>query len=110
MLKKVIKDCLDCKRLRTKLIPPLMGYLPYDRKKIGQPPFYSTRIDYFEPILTKQSRRTRSTTGKMKPWGALFTCLNIRAAHLEIIWDLTTDSFILALRRFWSRRGYPHII
>ena len=30
--------------------------------------------------------------------------------HIEIVWDLTTDSFILALRRFCSRREYPHII
>ena len=30
--------------------------------------------------------------------------------HVEIVWDLTTDSFILALRRFCSRREYPHII
>ena len=30
--------------------------------------------------------------------------------HLEIVWDLTTTYFILALRRFCSRRGYPHII
>ena len=30
--------------------------------------------------------------------------------HPEIVRDLTTDSLILALRRFCSRRGYPHII
>ena len=30
--------------------------------------------------------------------------------HLEIVWDLTTDAFILAFKRFFSRRGYPHII
>ena len=76
MLKKVIKDCLHCKRLRTKPISPLMGDLPYDRIEIGQPQFYSTKIDYFGPILTKSSRRTRSTTGKAKWWGALSTCLN----------------------------------
>ena len=110
MLKKVIKDCLHGKRLRTKPIPPVTGDLPYGRIEIGRPPFYNTGIDYFGPILTKQSRRTRSTTGKTKRWGALFTCLNIRAVHLEIVWDLTTDSFISALRRFCSRRGYPHII
>ena len=39
----------------------------------------------------------------------MFTCLNTRAVHLERVWDLTTDAFILALRRFYSRRGYPHI-
>ena len=37
LLKKVIKDCLHCKRLRTKPIPPLMSDLPYDRIEIGQP-------------------------------------------------------------------------
>ena len=29
---------------------------------------------------------------------------------LDIVWDLTTDSFKLALRRFFPRRGYLHII
>ena len=87
-----------------------MGDLPYDRIKIGQPPFYNTGIYYFGSILTKQSRRTRSKTGKTKQWGALFTCLNTRAVHLELVCDLTTGSFILALRRFCLKRGYPHII
>ena len=77
-----------------------MGDLPYDRIEIGQTPFYNTGIYYFGPILTKQSRRTRSKTEKTKRWGALFTCINTRAVHLELLWDLTTGSFILALRRF----------
>ena len=66
LLKKVIKDCLHGKRLRTKPIPPVTGDLPYGRIEIGRPPFYNTGIDYFGPILTKQSRRTRSTMGKTK--------------------------------------------
>ena len=87
-----------------------MGDLPYDGTEIGRPTFYNTGIDYFGPILTKQSRRTRSRTGKTKRWRAVFTCLNTRIMHLEISWNQTTDSFILALRRFCSGRGYPHII
>ena len=31
--------------------------------------------------------------------------LNRRDAHLVIVWDLTTDSFILALRRFFQLEG-----
>ena len=104
LLKKVIKDCLYCKRLRTKPTPPLMGDLPHDRIEIGQTPFYNTGIDYFGPILTKQSRRTRSTMGKTKRWGALFTCLYTRAVHLEIVWDLTTNSFILTLQLLTTRK------
>ena len=84
--------------------------LPYGRTEIGQPPFYNTRIDYFGAIPTKQSRRTRSTTGKMKWWRALLTCLHTRTLYVEIVWNLTTDSFILTLRRLCSRWGYTHII
>ena len=37
----------------------------------------------------------------------LFTCLVVRAVHLELILDMTTEEFLLALRRFISQRGRP---
>ena len=37
----------------------------------------------------------------------LFTCLNLRAIHLELASSLSTDSMIMALRRMISRRGKP---
>lgn len=42
-----------------------------------------------------------------KRWGVLFTCLTIRAIHLELAGSLTTDSAIMAIRRLASRRGQP---
>jgi len=37
----------------------------------------------------------------------LFVCFATKALHLEVVSDLTKDSFIAAFRRFVSRRGMP---
>ena len=58
-------------------------------------------MDYFGPFLIKQKRSL------VKRFGCLFTCLSMRAVHIEIANSLTADSFINALRRFIARRGKP---
>jgi hypothetical protein len=40
-----------------------------------------------------------------KRYGMLFTCLTIRAIHLEVIQDLSTSSCIMGIRRMLARRG-----
>ena len=37
----------------------------------------------------------------------LFMCATTRAVHLEVVLDLTVDSFMLAFRKFTSRRSVP---
>ena len=39
----------------------------------------------------------------------LFTCCVTRAVHLELTTDVNSNSVILVLRRFISRRGIPHL-
>jgi len=107
IIRKIIKECLYCKRRRINPKNQLMSNLPYERTSSNQPPFTYTGVDYFGPITIKQSKRTRSTQGTDKRYGVVFTCLTFRAVHLEIAGDLSTDCFIMALRRFTSRRGNP---
>ncbi|GFW69178.1 integrase catalytic domain-containing protein [Trichonephila clavipes] len=54
----------------------------------------------------QQRSRTKSTKGYI----ALFVCLATKAVNIEAVGDLTTDSFIAALRRFSARRGAPRHI
>ena len=58
----------------------------------------------------KLPKRTQSNQATAKRYGVLFTCLTIQALHLEIASDMSTDSFILALRRFIFRRSPIDII
>ena len=37
----------------------------------------------------------------------LFTCANTRAIHLEVVEDLSEETFLKAFRRFVSRRSLP---
>ena len=60
----------------------------------------NTSVDYFGLMNVKRGRVTE------KRWTYLFKCLTTRAAHLKLAGDLSTDSFIMALRKFCGR-GNP---
>ena len=102
--RSVVYNCFPCKKATSKPAPPVMSNLPATRLSVGNPPFYSTGIDYFGPMTVKVGR------SRQKRWGCLFTCLTVRAVHLELVESLTTDSCINAIRRFIGRRGVPNTI
>ena len=45
-----------------------------------------------------------------KVYICLFTCVTSRAIHLELVNDLTADTFLCCFSRFVSRRGIPSLI
>ena len=46
----------------------------------------------------------------VKRCGALYTCLSSRAIHIEVAYSLSTDSFIMTLRRFVGGKGNLRMI
>nr|XP_055076729.1 uncharacterized protein LOC129455971 [Misgurnus anguillicaudatus] len=93
--------CSDCRRWKASPQVPKMADLPRARLRLYNPAFYSTGMDCFGHFQVKVGRRTE------KRWGIIFKCLTTRCVHLEILTNLDTDSFLMALRRFIARRGTP---
>ena len=96
--------------MKEKPSEPQMADLPKERLGLREQAFTYTGVDFFGPMIVKLSKKTRSNQATAKRYGAIFTCLTVRAVHLELAGDLSTDAFIMALRRFQARRGRPKLI
>ena len=103
-IKKCSTKCLQCLRQRAKACEQIMADFPRDRVDGNLPPFSHVVVDYFESISVTKARTT------VKRYGCVFTCLKVRTVHIEIVCSLNTDSFIMALQRFISRRGRPVLL
>ena len=87
-----------------------MSNIALDRIAVNERLFSNTGVDYFGPIIVKLNKRARLTQPTAKRYGVLFTCLTTRGVYLELATDMTTDVFILALRRFIAQRGHVKIL
>ncbi|XP_062712397.1 uncharacterized protein LOC134289829 [Aedes albopictus] len=101
LIEKVTKNCMWCRLKKALPSPPAMAPLPAARLQPFVRPFTSVGVDYFGPVLVRVGRSS------VKRWVALFTCLTIRAVHLEVVHSMSTESCVMAVRRFIARRGCP---
>ena len=109
--RKVIRDitrrCVTCRRNSAKPQAQMLGQLPIERvtpdlvfEKVG--------VDYAGPVYTKYGSTRKPTI--VKTYICVFVSLSVKAVHLELVSDLTTEAFIACLRRFIARRGKPSLI
>ena len=97
-VKEALRSCLKCKMAKPKPLSVMYGPLPSDRIT-PQPPFTVVGIDFTGPLYVYQGDECK------KMYICLYTCAVVRAVHLELVWDLTTESFLRSFRRFISIRG-----
>lgn len=98
VVSKMIRQCVQCRRLRRPVEEQKMSELPKERCEASAP-FTFCGMDCFGPFLIKRSRKEH------KRYGLILTCLSSRAVHIEMLEDLSRDAFINALRCFISLRG-----
>ena len=100
----MVNTCFACRRRQAPVLQQKMASLPEDRITPCKPPFTYVGVDCFGPFTVRRGR------SDVKRYGVLFTCLVVRAIHIEVVHSLDTESFINALRRFIARRGKPEEI
>ena len=103
-IKSIIHKCVVCKKTSGK---------PYS--KPDPPPLVKSRGNQVNPFVVTGVDFTgalyvRTTEGERKVYLCLFTCAASRAIHLEIVTDLTVESFLQAFRRFAGRRSIPKLL
>ena len=103
-VRRCLNACVPCKRRQAPVGEQKMADLPLDRITPDKPPFTYVGVDCFGPFLIRRGRT------EVKRYGVLYTCLVVRAVHIEVAHNLDTDSFLNSFRRFVARRGSPELI
>ncbi|XP_068204606.1 uncharacterized protein [Palaemon carinicauda] len=103
--KSVIHHCIICKKTqwrpyRVNIAPPLPEFR-VQRKQ----PFSVTGLDYTGALLTKEKQQNPE-----KAYIVWFTCPVTRGIHIELVKDLSCDSFVMVFRKFCSRQGFPSLM
>ncbi|XP_063972071.1 uncharacterized protein LOC135159938 [Diachasmimorpha longicaudata] len=100
----LIRNCTQCIRAKPPPTDYIMGNLPAARVTEARP-FLNVGVDYCGPFYLKEKKHRNRN--KIKVWVSVFVCFVVKAVHLEVESDLTTEGFIAAFKRFTSRRGKP---
>ena len=101
MIKGVLKKCV-CFRVHPKMINQIMGSLPANRVQQFAP-FINSGVDYCGPVYLKSYNKRSKVLNKA--YICIFVCFATKAVHIELVGDMTTDSYIGALKCFIARRG-----
>ena len=70
--------------------------------------FENVGVDYAGPIYIKYGHVHKPTV--VKTYICVFVSLSVKAAHLELVSDLTSEAFVVTFRWFIARRGKPSLV
>ena len=103
----LLAKCVTCKKVtgRHYTLPIMSPELPQFRYDTSARPISNISIDLAGPLNVKDRSGTH-----VKVYICLFTCLTTRAINLEVVEDLSTSSFLQALRRHCSLFSTPRLI
>ena len=94
-VQSVIRQCTICYCHSAQPSPQMLGQLPSERVT-PRAVFQKVGVDYAGPLQVKYGMVRKPVI--MKAYICIFVSLAVKAVHLEAVSDLTSESFIAALR------------
>ncbi len=104
-IKRYKNRCLTCRRFDGSRMDPKIAPLPRERLDVNNPPFTHMAMDGLGPVYVKTDDGK-----KIKKWLLVMCCYVVRAINIEILDDLSADSFVSALRLQFAEFGLPKTI
>lgn len=102
LVKQHIQRCLTCARQRAVSRQQMMGDLPVSRVTPSRT-FSRSGVDFAGPVYVLNHRGRGAKTSKA--YICIFICMAVKAIHLELVSDMTSNAFVAAFKRFVARRG-----
>ncbi|XP_064387758.1 uncharacterized protein LOC135335954 [Halichondria panicea] len=107
LIRSIARKCLTCRRYTARPKPQMLGQLPVERITPGSV-FDNVGVDYAGPVLIKYGYVRKPKL--VKAYISVFVSLSVKAVHLELVTDLTSEAFIACFKRFIARRGLPSLV
>merc|ERR1712082_94602 len=106
LAKHVTKHCPKCKLDQKKFTAQLMSDVP-EHQLTPCPPFTNILVDFLGPYKVRGLGNQRA---RVKVYGLVVVCQNIRAVDLLVVPGYDTYSFLLTFSRFTSNFGNPALV
>jgi len=104
VVQSVLAGCITCKKLNAYSFRyPKPGQYISDKVNFDRP-YTHVGIDYTGHMYTKIGGTLQ------KVYLLVYTCLNIRAIHLDLLPDLSCKNFLLSFIRFCNAQGMPSAV
>ena len=105
-IKRVLSECIVCKKFNS-FSYQYPRFTNFSRAQVELfRPFKHVGIDFTKHWWVK----VKGSPQAQKMFILVYTCLNIRAVHLDLIPDMSSSSFVQSFQRFVSRFGIPDFL
>ncbi|KAL7644522.1 UNVERIFIED_CONTAM: hypothetical protein RMT77_005354 [Armadillidium vulgare] len=105
-IRKVISECIVCKKYNSFAFNyPRFTNFSKAQVELFRP-YKNVGIDYTKHFWVK----VKGSPQSQKMYILIYTCLSIRAIHLDLVPDMSSESFVKSFQRFVNLYGVPDAV